>query len=502
MIEPAGNAATGGRDSPRSALAWRFVAEGIGRAAAFLTMPLLARLVGADGYGEFTLAQASVAALVPVASLGLGFSLVRRLAGTLEPAEMATRLAAALALASIAVLPAAALLWLAAPVLSEVLADGAGAMTATLRTSAALLVAATWNGLVMEALRARQMSRASTLLLIAESVGLPAAIALLYGVDRLNPATVIAALAALRLATAALALAHLRRHGVLGRPRAPVLAAGEAVAVLAIGLPFMATGLGEWLMALGDRMTIGAIAGVETAGRFAAAQVLAMILASWGAPLWWLLFPRLSAALADGNRDGAMAVARQASGQFATGAVALFAVLAICGGELLVVLAGPAMRVPHEVTGLLAAAVFVNQAATPCEYALYAEHRGVVLMRATLLWGAIAVTLVVVLMPHLGLAGAALATLVGRLGFAASVYRAAGAIGFAHSMVPARAALQRIAVASVVGVLAAAAGLGAAAPLAATLGVVVAPVYFAAAAFVVAYGATTVLAIHLQRAHA
>ena len=85
MAEPAGNAATVGRDSPRSALAWRFVAEGIGRAAAFLTMPLLARLVGADGYGEFTLAQASIAALVPVASLGLGFSLVRRIAGTLEP---------------------------------------------------------------------------------------------------------------------------------------------------------------------------------------------------------------------------------------------------------------------------------------------------------------------------------------------------------------------------------------------------------------------------------
>ena len=333
---------------------------------------------------------------------------------------MATRLIAAMVLATIAVLPVAALLWLAAPMLGEVFADGDGAMTATLRTSAALLVAVTWNGLVMKALRARQMSRASTLLLIVESIGLPAAIALLYGVDRLTPATVIAALAALRFATAALALSHLRRHGVLGRPHTPLLTAGEAAVALAIGMPFMATGLGEWLMALGDRITIGAIAGIEAAGRFAAAQVLAMIIASWGAPLWWLLFPRLSVALADGDSDGAVAVARQASGQFATGAVVLFVVLAICGGDLLVVLAGPEMRVPHVVTGLLAAAVFVNQAATPCEYALYAEHRGFALMRATLMWGAIAVALVVALMPHLGLAGAALATLVGRLGFAAS----------------------------------------------------------------------------------
>ncbi len=500
MTEPAGNAATGGGDSPRSALVWRFVAEGTGRAAAFLTMPLLARLIGADGYGEFTLAQASIAALVPVASLGLGFSLVRRIAGALDPTEITTRLVAALVLATIAVLPVAALLWLAAPMLGEVFADIDGTMTATLRTSAALLVAVTWNGLVMEALRARRMSRASTLLLIVESIGLPAAIALLYGVDRLTPATVIAALAALRLATAALALAHLRRQGVLGRPRKPLLTLGEAVAALAIGAPFMATGLGEWLMALGDRMTIGAIAGIEAAGQFAAAQVLAMVLASWGAPLWWLLFPRLSVALAGGDRDGALAVARQASGQFATGAVALFAVLAICGGELLVVLAGPAMRVPHEVIGLLAAAVFVNQAATPCEYALYAENRGFALMRATLLWGSVAVALVVALMPHLGLTGAALATLVGRLGFAVSVYRAAGTIGFAHSMVPARAALQRIAVASAIGVLAAAASLGTATPAAAAFGVAAAPVYIAAAAFAFAYAATIVLAFYLQRA--
>lgn len=441
----------------------RFVAEGSARLAGFATMPLIVRLLGAESYGALTFTQASVAAMVPLVSLGLGFSLVRQIAGDAGPVPASARLFSALALVSATALSLGTLLWLLAPVIAAHI-PLAGNQIALIRVSALLLPATALQALSIEALRARQLTAAATGLQIAEAAGIPAAIILLTLAGMLSPVSIIAGIVAVKALTGLAAMLRVIHALPTGR-QAPLLAPWRDLRLaVAIGLPFMVSGFGEWLMALGDRFVIGATAGPDAVGRYAAAQVMISVIASWGAPFWWVLFPRFCSTLETRGRGAAMATSASITAVFLEWGLPLLVVIQLAGVDILAVLGGPRLQVEPSVIAMLALATFINQAATPWEYALYAERRGAVLMRATLTWGTIAFAGTWAALPVLGLPGAALAILAGRLGFAVWVLVVAGRIGYGHAIFAPPDTLKRIAIATVGAGLAVAAGYAAALP--------------------------------------
>lgn len=407
----------------------RFAAEGATKGIGFLTMPLLVHFLGAAGYGHYSFVQAAIGALVPVASLGLGFSLVRQIIGTSSPSLVTARLSGAFILASMAAMPCAFLVWHSPALLARWLGE-ADEIEMIAKMSAILLVAATWQNLAVEALRAKQRVTYITLLQITEAVLFPVAILIMGTTDMLEAAGVIAALAALKIGAVAVifgsAVSSLRRN----MSAAWMLSANEMRMALALGLPFMISGLGEWLMALGDRVAVGTTLGPEALGSYAAMQVLVAILASWGAPFWWLLFPRFCNALETGGRSSAAETSQQLGSLFFQWSLPIAVAIILLGTGILGLLGESSLIADRATLGFLVAATIVNQAATPWEYALYAERRGQTLMKATLLWGAAAVTLVYLALPSLGLAGAALAALACRIGFAASIVLKTRALGY------------------------------------------------------------------------
>jgi O-antigen/teichoic acid export membrane protein len=407
----------------------RFVAEGATKGIGLLTMPLLVHFLGTSGYGHYSFAQAAIGALIPVVSLGLGFSLVRQIIGTSSPSLVTARLSGAFILASMAAMPCALLVWHSSPLLARWLGD-AREIEMIAKMSAILLIAATWQNLAIEALRAKQRVTYITALQITEAILFPVAIIAMATANMLEAAGVIAALAALKIGVVLVifgsAAATLRRN----MSAVWMLSVDEMRMALVLGLPFMISGLGEWLMALGDRVAVGTTLGPEALGSYAAMQVLVAIMASWGAPFWWLLFPKFCNALETGGRSSAAETSRQLGALFFQWGLPIAVAIILLGTGILGLIGKSTLVVDRATLGFLVAATLVNQAATPWEYALYAERRGQVLMKATLLWGGVTITLVYLALPFLGLAGAALATLAGRIGFAANIVLKTRALGY------------------------------------------------------------------------
>jgi len=437
------------------ALVARFVAEGATKALSLVTVVMLTRLLAVDGFGAFSQIQALCVAAVPAVTLGLGFSIVRRIAGAIPPATIAARLATAGTLVAAMAIAVAAVVWLAAPFAGPHVLDVPDAPS-LLRAASLLLAASAFQSLALEALRARQRAAAASALQIGEAAAWLAGVALLALAGGLDALGVVLLLAVIRAAVALLAALHLiRREALTERPGR--LADREEIRhALAIGLPFVIAGLGDALLAMADRLLVGASLGADMVGRYAAAQMLTTLLASWGAPFWWLLYPRLAAAPAG---EGALA-ARRLLGGFAQWGVALVVALALGGAAILPLVAGAGYEVSPVVVALLAATVFVHQAATPWEYALYIAYRATTLVWTTFAWGLAAVALTLLLLPQFGLAGAAGASLLARLGFAATVAVAAARFGHGATLLPERPVLLRIALALAGGLATAAVAAG------------------------------------------
>ena len=175
----------------------RFAAEGMTKGAALAMAFLLARWLAANGFGAYAQTQALVAVLVPLVLLGLGFAIIRQIAGASSTTEIAAPVATAFAITSLVALSLAALLWTASDTIAAHFSDHPSAPS-LVRAAALLLPAAAWQSLLFEALRARHRVRAATLLQIGEALAALAGIALLFLAGRLTPVAAVNLVAAIK----------------------------------------------------------------------------------------------------------------------------------------------------------------------------------------------------------------------------------------------------------------------------------------------------------------
>jgi O-antigen/teichoic acid export membrane protein len=425
------------------ALVQRFIAEGVTKGSALILAFLLARWLAAEGFGGYSQTQALVAVLVPIVLLGLGFAIIRQIAGATNATDIAAPITTAFLLVSIISLGLAVAMWATAPRFAGEFSNHPSAI-ALVRAAAILLPIAAWQILLSEALRARQRVRTATLLQISESLLSLTGIVLLWFLGNLTPVTAIILIAILKVFFLLCAAGDLVRSQAIGPSQIRLLSRRDVQAALALGIPFMIAGLGESLMGMVDRVLIGSLAGSETVGRYVAAQTLIAILASWGAPYWWLLYPRMARAMTSGLRTEAIAITHRLFGNFITFAAPLAVLLAILGPQILTLAVGESFQISPVTMPILVLAIFINQSATPWEYSLYISGKAVFLMWTSLFWGFAAVVGIVVLLPSYGVLGAAISVASARLGFAIAIIIGAGRAGLGAELLPRESTLRTL----------------------------------------------------------
>jgi O-antigen/teichoic acid export membrane protein len=434
-----------------SALMQRFIAEAATKSSALFMAFLLARWLAAEGFGGYSQSQALVAVLVPIALFGLGIAIIRQIAGATSTADIVAPITTAFVLISVISLGLATVMWIVAPHMATAFSNHPSAI-ALFRAAAVLLPVAAWQVLFFEALRARERVLTTTLLQIGESLASLATIIVLWFSGELTPVTVILLITGLKAFFLLCALADLQRSQKVGPIHIRLLSRRDVQAGLALGIPLMIAGLGESLMGMVDRILVGSLAGSEAVGRYVAAQTLAAILASWGSPYWWLLYPRMARAMNKNSHAETIAVTHRLFGNYITFAMPLAVLIVILGPQVLTLAVGESFHISTIAMAILVLAVFVNQSVTPWEYSLYISGKAVFLMWTSLFWGVAAVFGIIVLLPAYGLLGAALSIAFARIGFAAIIVQGAERHGLGAALLPVEI-ISRAGIALALGVL-------------------------------------------------
>lgn len=398
----------------KSDLGVRFIAEGAVRSSAFVLTPLLSWSLGAHVFGGYLQIMSLSFAFVPLVSAGLGFTVIRQLAGQRNGAVAPRMLAIALGIISaLCVLLAVVLELLSDKIMNYfALTMFENSSSLTLTVSVLAWIFAT-EALVGEYLRALIKARASLYVQISG-----------FGLHMLGLAGILL-FGELSLETALLSIAGAKLI-IIGFVLGPVLlrirgrykqkSTLSPIRIAVTGLPFMLAGLAEWTANLGDRLIVGRFLGAEAVAHYGAGIMMLSIIAALGAPIWWLLFPTVTKHIKSNDVEGCRKAVKHHT--------MLFVELALPVMALVVLIANPAISfllnspVEHMNLVLLIAgcAVLISQMTTGWEYYLVTISSGKRLMTATMICSLIGFAVAWHLAATLELIGIALGMLTGKLG--------------------------------------------------------------------------------------
>ena len=386
----------------------------IDRLLALLLLPLLTRAIGAADYGAWTQTLVSASLLLPLVLFAFSTTIVRSWAAADRARQ---RVPAFFKLGAIALgllglvsvglwlarLPVARLVWgdaaqaVLVPSLAAVLAGDAAVEFAN-----AWLRAAGRIGWVAVGLVLRSALRYAVVWILVAPGGVPLAQWLpLYALAQ----------ALLGLVLLGLALALLRRAAASAPPAS---APAEALpALLRFSAPLVALALFSALAGSVDRFLLVRGLGLDAVAVYAAAVSLCALPATLHGVLGFTLFPVLARAWHEGRRDEAKRLTRRALVVFGLGAVPLAIAIAVAGPWLLPWLTTDEFRPPWPVFVGQSLAVLLYGPYQILLYPLLLAGRSQRVLLMAVAAAALNAALNLLLIPRLGMSGAALAAALG-----------------------------------------------------------------------------------------
>lgn len=389
-------------------VALKWLADVINRGAGLITFPIIARYAGVDGYGAFSQVNTVVGFIVPFASLGIAGAMVRFFSA--QPWNRSARSQVLRLLTLTGGLSAAAALAAAvtAPDLNRWFLNWEQG-TDLFRWGAALILAGSLEQLLLDFFRARQWIAQLSVYQILQAALVVAATGWLLpaglGLVPLIQATLLIKV----LGISALGLSFwtwCRPAPDCGAPAVP-----STAKIIAYGLPVVVSGLGLWMVNLGDRLVIGHFMSPEALGVYAAVYSVSALVLAVNAPLNLPLYPRLMQAVSSGDRELVTREVRLFHRYSTLIIVPSTVFLGVAMKPLLVLLSGPEFHAGYALTAMILAVFFLDQWNSIAHYALMCFDQvvfsqnvwfGMGLFNLAANWWAV---------PRFGLEGAALVSL-------------------------------------------------------------------------------------------
>jgi O-antigen/teichoic acid export membrane protein len=404
------------------------VAEAVARGSGFVVTPLLAWSLGASVLGSYTQVLAFSFALVPIVSAGIGYSIIRRLAGSKDDNHSRATLYVAAAMISLICAGFGGLLCIFSSEVTIFLSLDVG----TSETNLMILVAVlSWlvalEALVQEYFRAMQKVRQS---LYVQFASIAVHIATLLVAAYLGALSIWLALVLLgisKLVVIFILIFFMVFYQGEGRESSYSL---PAIGTLLAGIPFMLAGLAEWASNLGDRLVVGKYLGPEFVAQYVAAVMLLSTIVALGAPLWWLLFPEMVKYTKLADWKGCKERVQERTALFVELSIPTLCLLSLLADPLISLLVNTETTGMTPVVVILGLAVLTNQISTGWEYFVIVMSSGKQLVVVTVCCLASGFLVAVLAAPIWGVLGVASGILIGKSLLAGCLAYIANRIGF------------------------------------------------------------------------
>ncbi len=391
---------------------WLAAGEAMQAIKGILGLAIIVAAQGIAAYGQVVFAQALAVVAAPLVGLGIAQGIVVNFAGRDWTQHARRSMRRAILAAAGGSLAGAVIAWLAW--------HAAGASHHALG-AAALVASTAFMPVALQAARARGMD---TLYGAARGIEAVASLGVLVLLaNNVHVGTLMFAIGVGRMVVATVVMAWV--HG----PE-PAARGAPHPTPLGTGWPLILPALGLWLVAVGDRVVLGAMSDAATVGAFGALAAAAALLSSAAAPWHLPLYPAI-VRLARQERWGA--AANQVAGS-QRAVVYWFVPATIIGGMLL----GSALRligVPTVTAWVgiaLLLAAFAHRIGFPAQYVLEATGRRKDVQKAWMLAAAGNLILAVPATLWFGPLGTAASTLMVQLGLATHLIATQGEVARRH----------------------------------------------------------------------
>ncbi|GIK82824.1 MAG: polysaccharide biosynthesis protein [Alphaproteobacteria bacterium] len=379
--------------------------------AGLISFPIFTRIFSVAEYGVLNLVSSTLLILIGVAKLGLQHSVIRFYAeagapsGNFTPSQYFSTVVLGMGAAGALVM----LCWAGISQLIPAHLWGDERIPHLLLLTAVLIPVRVLDSGMSNILRAMERSGWLTLYNVLRKYGglgiiLATVFYVLPGLDGFYAGTILAE----TLAVVVLGWLMLRRQPISRREFSPELYRG----MLVFGIPMIAYELGALLLNFGDRYVIQAMLGGTALGHYSASYNLAeyvqmIIVASFGQAV----VPMFTKLWEEKGEAATRSFIERALHFYCMIGVAVVFGLAAVGEDVLVLLASEKYRAGAVVIPWIIAATVIDGGATLLGAGLFIRKQTRILMFIVVSCAVLNVVLNVVLIPHFGILGAAIATL-------------------------------------------------------------------------------------------
>ncbi|MHC1783306.1 MAG: oligosaccharide flippase family protein [Anaerolineaceae bacterium] len=386
---------------------FRFLAEFTSRASSLITFPLMARYLGTEGYGVNTQTSVIISFLIPVATLGLGFGVVRIMAGNQTIRNVSARLYSTLITVIIASAFLSFLMFLSAPFLNKLFIKVDWA-TEIIRWSAPLILFTAVEMAIKDYYRARLRIISYSVMQSLQTVCYVSAVALVLtsGGGLLQ---VVWAWLGIKLGFNLICLFYLMIIKEI-EPFPSFMPLQELLDILRFGFPIVVAGLGTWITSVGDRWVIGFFMNIRDVAIYNAAYTLAGVISAIASPFWNPLYPEMASSYNNNDMPALHRACRKYTNGFALIGIPSVAGLILLANPLLIKLGSSDFSIDTVTFALLILGLFSDQISANAHYLVYLHNEPKYMRNVSIISGLTNLVLNLTTIPFLGITGAALAT--------------------------------------------------------------------------------------------
>lgn len=374
-----------------------------------IIIPLLTKFLGAYNYGAWSQIKVTVALIVPLLVLGGGQAITKFLAGIDDKNKVREDLFSCFFTTLIASFLMAIFCFTFSSSIS-VWIFGDGEYNILVQLLGVLLIFESGNLILLEYFKAFRYIKTYFKTLLFETIIEFCLMA--YAV--LNGYGILGALASLLVTRCLFILVRMscvsQRIG-FSFPRFV-----NTKKYIAFGIPLVFSFLFLFIQNWGNRYIINYFLGLKQVGIYSAAYLLAYTITFIGAPIGYILFPTLSGCINRAEIEEAGIYLKYSLKYFFIAGIPLIFIISFISKELLILIATPEFLAARPYLPLLLAGIFIAQIGAIGEYVNIVFGKNVLILQVCIITAIMNIVLNIILIPVIGLAGAALTML---LSFAA-----------------------------------------------------------------------------------
>lgn len=385
----------------------RFASEFINRASSFIVFPLMIKYLSAEAYGVNTQIQTLSTYLLTLASLGLGFFVIREYSGNIEIKTLSTRFRSSILLVTISSILVGSVFLLLPAQVNQMFFRVSWA-DSIIQWGFGLILFSALEQVIRDFLRAR-------LRMVAYSISqIIQAVVYVFGVSFIlttggNLLQIIQLTVILRGASflgMLIFLLVVREVELIGN----FVTIKEQTEIIRWGVPIVASSLSVSFLSNGDRAVLGALTDSVSVGVYGASYQLANVLLALGAPFWSMLYPLIATYKNSNDPAGLSHVSKRYSNGFSAIGIPAFFGLLVIGTPTLGYFGKSVFEIPVYIFFFIMLGVFISQFCAPILYMAYVYQKPRTIFLITTISALANLGLNYLLIPYLGIFAPALNT--------------------------------------------------------------------------------------------